>query len=341
MLAGRHRGGRRRLPLLAARSGGAASWPPAAPTLRDGRTRGVWAMPCCNLLTGDVFDSAEALRLNFVQRVVPAGQELIEALRIAPRPSPSKPPWPWWPHRLNALKAVEQGPLVAMAEFDAVQKGLANSEDAKEGVASFREKRAPVFKGALSAVTARRKTGPPAPHPIPHGPVMVSVTVVQSPSVCTSWSASHSPAFVQRPAPTGLVFHGPVQHRLHLGQHGGHIHRRAHARHGVPRCRCPRRRRWRRRSGSSRVWCGCESAMTRTHAAGPARPVCHGPAAGRWVADPRSRIATSARVFRRCRASASQAVSSRTSQAGCPAARGAGHQQRAAASRITKALHTI
>ena len=49
--------------------------------------------------------------------------------------------------RLNALKAVEQGPLVAMAEFDAVQLRLANSEDAREGVASFKEKRAAVFKG--------------------------------------------------------------------------------------------------------------------------------------------------------------------------------------------------
>ena len=36
-----------------------------------------------HLLTGDEFGSSEALRLNFVQRVVPAGQELEEALRIA------------------------------------------------------------------------------------------------------------------------------------------------------------------------------------------------------------------------------------------------------------------
>ena len=36
-----------------------------------------------HLLTGDEFGSAEALRLNLVQRVVPAGQQLNEALNIA------------------------------------------------------------------------------------------------------------------------------------------------------------------------------------------------------------------------------------------------------------------
>jgi enoyl-CoA hydratase/carnithine racemase len=49
--------------------------------------------------------------------------------------------------RRNAVLAVEQGPIVAQAEFEAVQQRLAQSEDAKEGVASFREKRAAVFKG--------------------------------------------------------------------------------------------------------------------------------------------------------------------------------------------------
>jgi enoyl-CoA hydratase/carnithine racemase len=49
--------------------------------------------------------------------------------------------------RQNVLKALEQGPLVAMHDFISVQKTLANSEDAKEGVQSFIEKRAARFTG--------------------------------------------------------------------------------------------------------------------------------------------------------------------------------------------------
>ena len=99
-----------------------------------------------HLLTGDEFDSAEALRLNFVQRVVPAGQELAEALRIA-RAIALQAPLAVVATRHSVLKAVEHGPLVAMSEFESVQQRLSNSEDAKEGVRSFIEIRPPRFTG--------------------------------------------------------------------------------------------------------------------------------------------------------------------------------------------------
>jgi enoyl-CoA hydratase len=99
-----------------------------------------------HLLTGDEFGPAEALRLNFVQRVVPAGQELDEAIRIAEKIA-AQAPLAVVATRLNALKAVEQGPIKAMEEFIEVQRRLSNSEDAAEGVRSFVEKRPARFSG--------------------------------------------------------------------------------------------------------------------------------------------------------------------------------------------------
>lgn len=100
-----------------------------------------------HLLTGDAFGAAEALRLNFVQKVVPAGEQLPEAIRLAEAIA-AQAPLAVVATRLNALKAIERGPLEAMAEFVPVQQRLARTEDAAEGVRSFVEKRAARFKGA-------------------------------------------------------------------------------------------------------------------------------------------------------------------------------------------------
>ena len=99
-----------------------------------------------HLLTGDEFGSAEALRLNFVQKVLPAGDELAEALRIADAIA-AQAPLAVVASRLNALKAVEHGPVVAMQEFIDVQRQLATSDDAAEGVRSFVERRPARFSG--------------------------------------------------------------------------------------------------------------------------------------------------------------------------------------------------
>ena len=99
-----------------------------------------------HLLTADEFGSSEAYRLNFVQKVVPAGQELQEALQIAQRIE-AQAPLAVVATRLNVLKAIEQGQAAAVADFIPVQKELANSEDAVEGVRAFIERRPAQFSG--------------------------------------------------------------------------------------------------------------------------------------------------------------------------------------------------
>jgi enoyl-CoA hydratase/carnithine racemase len=99
-----------------------------------------------HLLTGDEFGSAEALRLNFVQKVVPAGSELDEALKLA-NTIAAQAPLAVVATRLNALKAVEHGPIEAMREFIDTQQHLSSSEDAAEGVRSFVERREARFQG--------------------------------------------------------------------------------------------------------------------------------------------------------------------------------------------------
>lgn len=99
-----------------------------------------------HLLAADVFDADEALRLNFVQKVVPAGTQLPAAIAIAEAIA-AQAPLAVVATRLNALKAVEQGPLAAMQDFIATQQRLAHSEDAAEGVRAFVEKRPARFAG--------------------------------------------------------------------------------------------------------------------------------------------------------------------------------------------------
>lgn len=119
--------------------------PTGGATLRMPERAGV-GNAMLHLLTGDAFDAAEALRCHFVQKVVPAGQELDEAFRIAERIA-AQAPQAVVATRLNVLKAIELGQAAAVADFIPVQQRLANSEDAAEGVRSFIEKRPARFTG--------------------------------------------------------------------------------------------------------------------------------------------------------------------------------------------------
>ena len=114
-------------------------------TLRMAERAGV-GNAMLHLLTADEFGAAEALRLNFVQKLVPNAEVFAEALRIAERIA-AQAPMAVVATRLNVLKAVEHGPAAAVGDFIETQKRLANSEDAAEGVRSFVEKRPARFTG--------------------------------------------------------------------------------------------------------------------------------------------------------------------------------------------------
>ncbi|MEG0151166.1 MAG: crotonase/enoyl-CoA hydratase family protein [Comamonas sp.] len=119
--------------------------PTGGATLRMAERAGV-GNAMLHMLTGDEFDSAEAYRCNFVQKVVPAGLQLDEAVRIAERIA-AQAPQAVVATRLNVLKAIELGQAAAVADFIPVQQRLAQSEDAAEGVRSFIEKRPARFTG--------------------------------------------------------------------------------------------------------------------------------------------------------------------------------------------------
>ena len=76
----------------------------------------------------------------------PAGEQFAAALAIAQTIADNAPA-AVVATRLNTLKAVEQGPLAAVAEFIETQRVLANSDDAAEGVRSFVERRPARFTG--------------------------------------------------------------------------------------------------------------------------------------------------------------------------------------------------
>jgi enoyl-CoA hydratase len=108
--------------------------------------RAGWGNAMKLLLTGDEFTAAEARRCNFVQEVVPAGEEFRRALAHAERIA-EQAPLAVYAMMESARLAQDQGWQAAVAAIPSTQKRLYNSEDAKEGIQSFIEKRAAKFEG--------------------------------------------------------------------------------------------------------------------------------------------------------------------------------------------------
>lgn len=108
--------------------------------------RAGWGNAMLILLTGDEFNAQDALRFNFVQQVVPVGQELPRALEVAERIA-CQAPLAVQATMQNGRVALTQGWKAAYEQVASTQQRLYNSEDAKEGVQSFLEKRDARFVG--------------------------------------------------------------------------------------------------------------------------------------------------------------------------------------------------
>ena len=98
------------------------------------------------LLTGRHIKAPEAERIGLITRVVPDGEALAEAKRVARRIAENGP---------LAVQGVRESAWASegMSEADALAQELAigwpvhKSEDAKEGRRAFAAKRKPVFEG--------------------------------------------------------------------------------------------------------------------------------------------------------------------------------------------------
>lgn len=114
-------------------------------TLRFVRDCG-WGNAMRYLLTGDEFDAAEALRIGLVQEVVQPGRQLDRAREIAHTIARQAPLGVSGTLR-NARLVTAEGERLAADRLLPEIKALAGSDDAREGVQSFIERREAVFTG--------------------------------------------------------------------------------------------------------------------------------------------------------------------------------------------------
>ena len=108
--------------------------------------RAGWGDAMLYLLTGDEFGPEAACRMGLVQEVVKPGAQLDRAIAIAERIA-AQAPLAVAATLANGRTTIREGHPAAAAELGPVQARLLSTEDAAEGLRSFRERRVAAFKG--------------------------------------------------------------------------------------------------------------------------------------------------------------------------------------------------
>jgi enoyl-CoA hydratase len=120
-------------------------YPLGGATFRLVREAG-WGNAMRYLLTADEFDADVAMRLGLIQEITEPGRQLERAIAIAERIA-SHAPLGVQATLRSARLCIEQGEVQAAAHVREDMPTILASDDFREGLASFRERRAANFSG--------------------------------------------------------------------------------------------------------------------------------------------------------------------------------------------------
>ena len=105
-----------------------------------------WGNAMYHLMVCDEFDAQRALQIGLVQEVVPYGKHIDRAMEIA-HAITKNAPLGLRAMKEAALRYIAAGEAAAIAAIPAVRERVLSSEDAKEGIRSFVERRDARFSG--------------------------------------------------------------------------------------------------------------------------------------------------------------------------------------------------
>jgi enoyl-CoA hydratase/carnithine racemase len=109
-------------------------------------TRAGWGDAMYHLFLCDEFNAQRAYKIGLVQEVVAAGKQVERAMEIAQQIAKNAPIG-IQVTKEAALKYIEGGEKAAIGYIPKIKDRVLNTEDAREGIQSFIERRAAVFQG--------------------------------------------------------------------------------------------------------------------------------------------------------------------------------------------------